>query len=118
MTRKEDFSYLTKNKIKNGVITTIRLFGSLKLKKISELLGKAESAVILHLKDLEEIGYSLLNPFSDLKTMAYFPIASLTLSVMLQIKWIPSVVYLERLGRTVSNDPEISDGKAATPKAR
>ena len=57
MTRKEDFSYLTKNKIKNGVITTIRIFGSLKLKRISELLGKAESAVILHLKDLEKNGF-------------------------------------------------------------
>ena len=54
MTSKEDFDYITNNEIKNGVITTIHLFGSLKLKKISELLGKTESTVILHLKDLEK----------------------------------------------------------------
>lgn len=57
MTSEEDYEYITESSIKNGVITTIRLFGSLKLKKISELLGKTESTVILHLKGLEENGF-------------------------------------------------------------
>lgn len=62
MTERNDLNFLLENEIKNGIITSIRVFGALKLKKISTLLGKTESTVIAHLKELERRGYIERDP--------------------------------------------------------
>lgn len=54
---KKNFDYLLKNELRYGIIVTLRLFSTLKLKKISALLGKTESTIIHHLKLLERKGY-------------------------------------------------------------
>jgi len=47
-----DIIYLTKNDARFGIITAIRLYGALNLKKMANILGKSETTLIHHLHEL------------------------------------------------------------------
>ncbi|MHA1169003.1 MAG: hypothetical protein ACTSP4_11050 [Candidatus Hodarchaeales archaeon] len=52
-----DVTYLTKNDARFGIITAIRLYGALNLKKMSKILGKSETTLIHHLHELLSRGF-------------------------------------------------------------
>jgi DNA-binding Lrp family transcriptional regulator len=52
-----DITYLTKNDARYGIITAIRLYGALNLKKMSRILGKSETTLIHHLHELLDKGF-------------------------------------------------------------
>ncbi|MHA2364688.1 MAG: winged helix-turn-helix domain-containing protein [Candidatus Hodarchaeales archaeon] len=54
---KETFKFLMKNELRYGIVTSIRIYGALNLKKISELLDKSETTLISHVKDLLNEGF-------------------------------------------------------------
>jgi DNA-binding transcriptional ArsR family regulator len=85
ITKFEDrYVNLTKDKTRYGIIMAIKIYGSLNLKKLSDILGKSESTIFHHLTELRKKPsiVEMDHEINEIKRGKYFKLSNNTLSLL------------------------------------